>query len=161
MLIVAPPNVIELPDDDDHEDVPRKNTGRRGRTSSKKEPASKVSHSTSALEPIVQQSRDPIRTYVSFADPVSTDQPSASTAQAPAPTVQLQASAPLAASTVPPTPLFVTHHVPEDQVGAAKEAIHQAGLMMDRMKVVYEASKAAYDASSSLQTNVQVCGIVS
>ena len=84
-----------------------------------------------------------------------------STGQALAPTVQLQPSAPLAASSVPPTPLFVTHHVPEGQVGAAKEAILQAGLMMDRMKVVYETSKAAYDASSALQANVQVSGIVS
>ena len=87
---------------------------------------------------------------------MSTDRPSASTAQAAALTVQLQTSAPLAASTVPPTPLFVTHHVPEDQVSAAKEAIRQAGLMMEQMKVVYEASKVAYDASSALQTNVQV-----
>ena len=70
--------------------------------------------------------------------------------------MQLHASDPLAALSVPPTPLFVTHHVPEDQVSAAKEAIRQAGLMMEQMKVVHEASKAAYDASSALQTNVQV-----
>ena len=75
--------------------------------------------------------------------------------------MQLQTSAPPATSSVPPTPLFITHHVLGDQVGAAKEAMIQAGLMMDRMKVVYETSKAAYDASSALQTNVQVSGIVS
>nr|XP_020181508.1 transcription initiation factor IIF subunit alpha-like [Aegilops tauschii subsp. strangulata] len=62
---------------------------------------------------------------------------------------------PLADSTIPPAPLFVTHHVPEDQVSAAKEAIRQAGLKMEQMKVVREASQAAYDASSTLQTNVQ------
>jgi hypothetical protein len=157
----VPTNVIQLPDDDDDEEVPQRNTGRRGRTLSKKVPASKVSHSTSASEPVVQQLGDPVRTSVSFADPLSTDQPSASTAQVPAPTVQLQASAPPATSSVPPTPLFVAHHVPEDQVGAAKEAMIQAGLMMDRMKVVYETSKAAYDASSALQTNVRVSGTVS
>ena len=56
---------------------------------------------------------------------------------------------------------FVLHHIPEDQTGAAKEAMIQAGLMMDRLKVVYENSKAAYDASSALQTNVRVSGIVS
>ena len=35
-----------------------------------------------------------------------------------------------------------------------KEAIIQAGLMMERLKVVYESSKAAYDASSALHANV-------
>nr|XP_040251980.1 dynactin subunit 1-like [Aegilops tauschii subsp. strangulata] len=43
----------------------------------------------------------------------------------------------------------------EDQVSAAKEAIRQASLMMEQMKVVREARQAAYDASSALQTNVQ------
>ena len=119
-------------------------------------PASKASHSTLVPEPVAQRFGDLIRASVSFADPVSTDRPSASTAQAPALTVQLQTSAPLAALTVPPTPLFVTHPVPEDQVSAAKEAIRQAGLMMEQMKVVHKASKAADDASSALQTNVQV-----
>ena len=119
-------------------------------------PASKVPQSTSAPEPVIQQSGDPIRASVSFADPVLTDRPSASTGQVLAPSVQLHASDPLAASPIPPTPLFVTHHVPKDQVSAAKEAIRQAGLMMEQMKVVHEASKAAYDASSALQTNVQV-----
>ena len=117
-------------------------------------PASRVSHSTSASEPVVQQLGDLVRTSVSFVDPVSTDQPSVSTAQAPALTVQLQASAPPATSSLPPTPLFVAHHVPEDQVGATKEAIIREGLTMDRMKVVYETSKAAYDAISALQTNI-------
>ena len=68
--------------------------------------------------------------------------------------MQLHASDPLADSTIPQAPFFVTHHVPEDQVSAAKEAIHQAGLMMEQMKVVREASQAAYDASSALQTNI-------
>ena len=75
--------------------------------------------------------------------------------------MQLHTSDPLAASIVPPTPLFVTHHVLEDRVGAAKEAIRQAGLMMEQVKVVHEASKATYDASSALQTNIRVSGIVS
>nr|XP_020181199.1 aspartic and glutamic acid-rich protein-like [Aegilops tauschii subsp. strangulata] len=80
--------------------------------------------------------------------------PAASTAQAPTPIAQLQVSAPPATSSIPTSPLFVTHHVPKDQVGAGKEAMIQAGLMMDQLKVVYDTSKAAYDASSSLQTNV-------
>ena len=53
------------------------------------------------------------------------------------------------------------HHILEDQVGAAKEAMIQAGLMMDRLKVVFDTSKAAYDVSSALQTNVRVSGIAS
>ena len=53
------------------------------------------------------------------------------------------------------------HHIPEDQVGAAKEVMIQAGLMMERMKVVYENSNAAYDASSALETHVRVSTIIS
>ena len=56
---------------------------------------------------------------------------------------------------------FPLHLVPEDQTGAAKEAMIQDGLMMDQLKVVYETSKAAYDASSALHTNVRVSTIVS
>ena len=41
-------------------------------------------------------------------------------------------------------------------MGAAKEAIRQAGIMMEQVKVVREASQAAYYASSALQSNVQV-----
>ena len=105
-------------------------------------PTSKVPQSTSAPQPVIKQSGDPIRAPISFADPVSTDCPSTSTAQDLAPFVQLQTSDPLAASTVPPTPLFVIHHVLEDPVSAAKEAIRQACLMMERVKVVHKASKA-------------------
>nr|XP_040244066.1 uncharacterized protein LOC120963491 [Aegilops tauschii subsp. strangulata] len=71
--------------------------------------------------------------------PDDDEDPSASTAQTPA----------------DPSSLFTAHHVPEDQVGAAKEAIRQAGIMMEQMKVVREASQAAYDASSALQSNIQ------
>ena len=59
-------------------------------------------------------------------------------------------------STVDSASLFATHHVPEDQVGAPKEAIRQAGIMMEQVKAIREASQAAYDASSALQSNVQV-----
>ena len=55
--------------------------------------------------------------------------------------------------------LLPTHpedECPEDEVNAAKEAIHQAGIMMEKMKMVRDASQAAYDASSALQSNVQV-----
>ena len=41
-------------------------------------------------------------------------------------------------------------------MGAAKEAICQAGIMMEQVKANREASQAAYDASSALQSNIQV-----
>ena len=92
-------------------------------------------------ESVVQGIGDANRASAIFSVPLSSAQPSASTAQIPAD---------------PPSSLFIAHHVPEDQVGAAKEAIRQAGIMMEQMKVVRDASQAAYDASSALQTNVQV-----
>ena len=107
-------------------------------------------------ESMIQRSGDPIWASVSFAPPVSTARPSASTAQVPASSVQPHASDPLTASTVPLASLVAAHPAPKDQVSASKEAIRQAGLMMEQMKVVREASQAAYDASSALQTNVQV-----
>nr|XP_020163764.1 uncharacterized protein LOC109749191 [Aegilops tauschii subsp. strangulata] len=115
-------------------------TGRRSRTSNKKASTNKTPQSTPAAEPVIQQSGDINRASVTFLVPLSSAQPSASTAQAPAD---------------PPSSLFTTHHVPEDEVSAAKEAIRQAGLMMEQMKVVREANQAAYDASSALQANVQ------
>ena len=60
------------------------------------------------------------------------------------------------ASTVDPSSLFAAYPVPEDQAAAAKEAIRQAGVMMEQVKMAREASQAAYDASSALQSNVQV-----
>ena len=59
-------------------------------------------------------------------------------------------------STAEPPSFFATHHVPEDQASATKEAIHQAGIMKEQVKAIREASQAAYDASSALQSNVQV-----
>ena len=127
-------NIIDLPDDD--EDEPQRPLGRRNRKTS----AGKTLQSTPVAEPIIQDAGDANRTSVTFAIPVSSAQPSASAAQTPA----------------DPPSLFAAHHVPEDQVGAAKEAIRQAGIMMEKMKMVREASQAAYDASSALQSNVQV-----
>ena len=92
------------------------------------------------VEPVVQEGGDVNRTSVTFAMPLSSAQPSASTAQA----------------SVDPASLFDVHHVLEDQVGATKEAIRQAGIMMEQLKVVRDASQAAYNASSALQSNVQV-----
>ena len=96
--------------------------------------------STQVAEPVIQDAGDANRTSVSFAIPLSSAQPSASAAQTPA----------------DPPSLFAAHHVPEDEVNAAREAIRQAGVMMEKMKMVRDASQAAYDASSALQSNVQV-----
>ena len=65
-------------------------------------------------------------------------------------------SARLSSSSAGQPSLFSTHHVPEDQASAAKEAIHKAGVMMEQVKAIRDASQAAYDASSALQSNVQV-----
>ena len=105
---------------------------------------------------MIQQSEDLNRASVTVVVPVSSERPSSSTAQVPISSVQHHVSDRQAAVTVPPSLLFVTHHVPEDQASAAKEAIRQAGLMMERMKTVHETSQAAYDASVALQDNVQV-----
>ena len=72
-----PTNVIQLPDDDDDE-VPQRSTGIRGRTLSRRVPTSKVPRPASEL--VVRQLGDPVRTTVYFANPLSTHQPSASTA---------------------------------------------------------------------------------
>ena len=99
-------------------------------------PAGKTPQTTPVPEAVVREGGDTTRVSVTFAEPLTSVRPSTSTANPPS--------------------LFATHHVPEDQVGAAKEAIRQAGIMMEQVKVVQEASQAAYDASSALQSNVQV-----
>ncbi|XBH85515.1 hypothetical protein VPH35_073419 [Triticum aestivum] len=98
------------------------------RRKSRKTPASKVPQDVTAPETLTVEEENTTRHTVSFANPLSS-------AQQPS--------------------LFTTHHVPEDQAGAAKEAIRQAGLMMEQLKTIRDASQAAYDASSALQSNVQ------
>ena len=98
--------------------------------------AGKVAQVAAIPETLISEGGNPTRTYVSFAVPLTSTRPTS--------------------STVDPPSLFATHHVPEDQVSAAKEAIRQAGIMMEQVKAVREASQAAYDASSALQSNVQV-----
>ena len=102
----------------------------------KKAPAGKTTQIVSVPEASVQEGGDVTRHSVSFAVPLTSAWPSSSTADPPS--------------------LFATHHIPEDQAGAAKEAIRQAGIMMEQVKAIREASQAAYDASSALQSNVQV-----
>lgn len=162
-MAIVSADIIQLPDEDEEE--PPKDTGGKGRAStisrrlSKRVPSSRASHPPS--EPDLQELGNSSRAGVSFADPLSTVQPPVSIAQTSGPTGQPQTLIPPAASPTPVSTEFTLHHVPEDQTGAAKEAMIQAGLMMERLKVVYESSKAAYDASSALQTNVRVSTIVS
>ena len=125
---VAPPHVIDLPDDDD--DGPLR-VRRHKRASADKTP-----QSAPASEAVARDGGDTTRASVTFAVPLASARPSASTADPPS--------------------LFAAYPVPEDQAAAAKEAIRQAGIMIEQMKVVQGASQAAYDANSSLQSNVQV-----
>ena len=88
----------------------------------------------SAPEPLIPEGGNIARATVSFAEPLTVARPSSSSADPPS--------------------LFSTYHVPEDQASAAKEAIRQAGIMMEQVKAIRVASQAAYDASSALQINV-------
>ena len=125
------PNVIDLPDDDKEPERPLTRKSRQA-------PTSEALQSTQRAEPVVQDAGDANRGSVTFVVPLSSALPSLSTAQAP----------------VDPPSVFATHHVPEDEVNAAKEAIRQAGIMMEKMKTVRDASQATYHASSALQSNV-------
>nr|XP_045083417.1 CAP-Gly domain-containing linker protein 1-like [Aegilops tauschii subsp. strangulata] len=123
----APPNVINLPDDDEE----MHQCQSKIRTSSRRLPAGKKPQTASVPELSTQQSGDLHRASVMFADPAS----AMPTVQASGSTVQVHALDPQAAATDSPIPLFATHRAPEDPASAAKEAIHQAGLMMEQMKV--------------------------
>ena len=128
VFLAAPPHVIDLPDDDDNEPLRVKRK--------KKALAGKTLQSTPAPEAVVRDDGEPTRASVTFAVPLTSVRPSASTAD--------------------PSSLFAAYPVPEDQAAAAKEAVRQAGIMMEQVKVAREACQAAYDASSALQSNVQV-----
>ena len=96
------------------------------------------------------------------ADPTQMTIELASPSQAPVSQVPaLQVPVPPTASPLSSQTIFSLHRVPEDQTGAAKEAMMQAEHMMQRTKEAYEASKLAYDASSALRANVQVSALVS
>ena len=98
--------------------------------------AGKTTQIASVPKASVQEGDDVTRHSVSFAVSLTSVRPSTSTANPPS--------------------LFATHDVQKDQAGAAKEAIRQPGIMMEQVKAIWEASQAAYDASSALQSNVQV-----
>ena len=116
--------------------MPLRPFGRRGRRA----PVDKAPQTASTAEAVVQGGDNTARTTVTFAEPLTTARPSSSTAP------------PL----VDPPSFFAAYPTPEDQVSAAKEAIRQAGLVMEQTKAARDASQAAYDISSTLQQNVQV-----
>ena len=147
-FFAAPPNIIELPDDD--EDVPLRPR------KIKKAVVGKISQSEPATEPTVQQPEDAGRASVTFDVPVSSERPAPSTVPVFSSVIQPHASEPQAAASGPSVPFFTTCHVPEIQSDAAVEAIRQASVMMERMKAVQDNSQAAYNASAALRANVQV-----
>jgi len=147
-LSAAPPNVIDLLDDD--EDVaprPRKN---------KKVAAGKTSQQGPTTIPTIRQSEDAGGAFVTFAVPLSSERPAPSIVPVFPLAVQPHASELQAAASRPFAPFFTKYHVLKSQSDTAAEAIRQASVMMERMKTVHDNSQAAYDASAALRANVQV-----
>ena len=70
--------------------------------------------------------------------------------------MQLHSSDPVATSTPLEPSLFATYQTPDYSPSAAREALRQANLVMEQVKVMHEASQIAYNASTALQTNVKV-----
>ena len=96
----------------------------------------KAAQVVSAPEPLIPEGGNVARASVSFVELLTVARPSSSSADPPS--------------------LFSTYHVPEDQASAAKEAIRQAEIMTEQVKAIQTDSQAAYDASSALQSHVQV-----
>ena len=148
ICLAAPPNIIDLPDDD--EDValqPRK---------SKKVAAGRMARQEPTTIPPVCQPEDAVRASVTFAAPLSSGHPAPSTAPVIPSAVQLHATELQAAAPGSSAHFFTSYPVPDNQSEAGVEAIRQADMMMERVKVVHESSQAAYDASAALRANVQV-----
>ena len=137
-----------LPDDEE-EEVPPQERKKKSGGSSRRRLEVQIPQSTPAPEATA-------RTNVTFADPLTTDRPSGSTAQMPAAPVQLHSSEPAATLTPLEPSLFATYQTPDNSPSAAREALRQANLVMEQVKVMHEASQIAYNASTALQTNVQV-----
>ena len=122
----------------------------------KKATASKASQQGPTTTPTVYQSEGAGRASVTFVVPLSSERPTPSTVPVipsviPSHASEVQAAAPGSCAL-----FFTSYHVPNNQSEAAAEAIRQADVMMERMKMVHENSQAAYDASTALWANVQV-----
>lgn len=137
-----------LPDDKE-EEVPLQERKKKSGSTSRRKLEVQVPQSTPAPEAMV-------RTNITFANPLTTDCPSGSTVQAPVAPVQLHSSDPIATSAPLEPSLFATYQTPDDSPSAAREALRQENLVMEQVKVMHEASQIAYNASTALQTNVQV-----
>ena len=114
-LFAAPPNVIELPDDD--EDVaprPRKN---------KKVAAGKTSQPGLTTEPTVEQPEDAGGASITFDVPLSSERPAPLIVPVFPSAAQPHVSELQAAASGPSAPFFTNYHVPESQSDAAAEAI--------------------------------------
>lgn len=139
-------DIVVLPDDEEEEMPPKE---RKGKGSSRRVPEVQVSQSTPVLEAVVERTGDPVRTNITFADPLTTDRPSGSVNPAPAALVQVPASPVLESS------LFTAYQTLDDPPSAAREALRQVTLVMEQVKVIHEASQVAYNASTALQANVK------
>lgn len=148
ICLAAPPNVIDLPDDD--EDVALKPM------KSKKVAAGKTPRQEPTTTPPVRQPEDAGRAFVTFAAPLLSVHPAPSIAPVIPSAVQLHAMELQAAALGSSAHFFTSYPVPDNRSEAAAEAIRQADMMMERVKTVHENSQAAYDASAALRANVQV-----
>ena len=119
-----------LPDDEE-EEVPLQERRRRGGGSSRRGLEVQVPQSTSVLEAVVEQSRDLVRTNVTFANPLTTHHPSGSATPTPAAPVQLNASDPVTTSTALEPSLFAAYQTPDDSPSTAREALRQVNLVME------------------------------
>ena len=135
---------------DEEEEAPLQERRRKGGSSSRRRLEVQVPQSTPALEAVVERSGEPVRTSVTFANPLTTDRPAGSTAPTPAAPVQLHASDSATAQAALQPSLFVVYQTPDDSPSVAREALRQVNLVMEQVKVVHEASQVAYNASTAL-----------
>ena len=148
ICLAAPPNIIDLPDDD--EDVALKPRKR------KKVAAGRMSRQEPITTPPIRQPEDAGKACVTFAEPLLSEHPAPLTAHVIPSVVQLHATELQAATPGSSALFFTSYPVPDNQSEAAVEAIRQADMMMERVQTVHENSQAAYDASTALRANVQV-----
>ena len=150
----VPQEVVVLPDDE--EEVPLQERKRRSGSAGRRRLEVQIPQLMSALEAVVERSGGPVRTNVTFASPLTTDRPASSTVPTPAALVQLHASDSATAQAALQPSLFAVYQTPDDSPSEAREALRQVNLVMEQVKVVHEARQVAYNATSSLQANVQV-----
>ena len=90
--------------------------------------------------PTVRQSEDAGGASIAFVVPLSSERPAPSIVLVFPSIVQPHALELQAAAPGSSAPFFTNYHVLKNQSDAAVEAIHQANMMMERMKTVHENS---------------------